>query len=375
MGTDRNGNRDRKWPFLCAALVLLLALAVSFFLDFFLIDISKITDILPEAVRGSIEEILGFFLPSGNKISVTGFGAAETVFRQKGGSFPDSLTRDMRVRIGLLILIPYILILFGTVMLALGRAWSGIVSAVSSVCAAGFQLWSTFRRLPQAFYDLIPEDFLAQTGNAKEAAGVVGLFGELIGNSGITETASKAEEMIDSISPQLFVNIVKNSLGPGWFLLLICGGVLLICSVVLAVRRLSGRKRGKKTSRSAAAREEGRGNPAGADPRGMDPDREYALICEFGEMKGARIPLVPGKPVLIGTDPGQCNLILPAPGVEAVHCLIECGRKYGSYYIQNFSEKGLWDASGEREVPPGGSNVPSGTRIYLGSSDNPVFLE
>lgn len=61
-----------------------------------------------------------------------------------------------------------------------------------------------------------------------------------------------------------------------------------------------------------------------------------------GKYKDALLFMQDCNPLLIGRDLDQCNLILEAPWVSRLHCVVKYDFKAGCYYIQDVSENGTW---------------------------------
>ena len=90
---------------------------------------------------------------------------------------------------------------------------------------------------------------------------------------------------------------------------------------------------------------------------------------------GANLPLREGERIIIGTDPVKCNLILPAVNIDPVHCAVSFRPDEGCYILKDYSEHGIWTATIRKKIVPAGDKVPAGTRIYLGTLDNSLYLE
>lgn len=46
------------------------------------------------------------------------------------------------------------------------------------------------------------------------------------------------------------------------------------------------------------------------------------ILGTEGTFKGASLQLSPGESIVVGRDPGQCNLVLSSPKVSRKHCTI-----------------------------------------------------
>ena len=66
------------------------------------------------------------------------------------------------------------------------------------------------------------------------------------------------------------------------------------------------------------------------------------------EYKGAEFSMEDGKPMVIGRDPGKCNIILSSSRVSRVHCEITYNAQNGTYILKDMSANATYFADVQR---------------------------
>ena len=80
-----------------------------------------------------------------------------------------------------------------------------------------------------------------------------------------------------------------------------------------------------------------------------------------------------GKEIVIGRDPGRCNIVLGGAKVSRAHCVVRYSAKDGCGMVKDISENGISFLDGRRIPKNQYVKVSSGDGIRIGKN-GPVFL-
>ena len=93
---------------------------------------------------------------------------------------------------------------------------------------------------------------------------------------------------------------------------------------------------------------------------------------------GGMIVQLHHQPVQIGRDPATCRLVYQngTPGVSSRHCQVYFDEQEQLFVVTNLnSTYGTFLASGQRIAPNTPVKLPPNSSIYLGETDNTIYLE
>lgn len=85
-----------------------------------------------------------------------------------------------------------------------------------------------------------------------------------------------------------------------------------------------------------------------------------------GKYKDMVIVLQPFEELLIGRDVKKCNIILEAPWVSRVHCIISYDKETSQYQVVDCSENGTFFKNANRLLKRKKQRVVKGTIIEIG---------
>ena len=89
-----------------------------------------------------------------------------------------------------------------------------------------------------------------------------------------------------------------------------------------------------------------------------------------GFFAGKTIELLPGRPMIIGRDPQQAQLVFPAEmsEISRVHCIITYDASSQSFTVEDRSTNGTFFVNGQKIA--GQARLRSGERFYLSEANN-----
>lgn len=106
------------------------------------------------------------------------------------------------------------------------------------------------------------------------------------------------------------------------------------------------------------------------------PASEHCITCVRGEQKGGKFSISAGEEIVLGRDSETANIVVVAPKISRKHCIIRYDSFSNSYYVTDCSTNGTFNAdNGQRLTFGAETNVPCGTMISLGNSDNQFRLD
>lgn len=106
----------------------------------------------------------------------------------------------------------------------------------------------------------------------------------------------------------------------------------------------------------------------------MNQDDMGAIIGEKGHLIGKIIRLRPNQRVLLGRDAAQCDILIKGDMVSRVHCSIQYNGKNRQYTVCDLSSNGILVNQKYMLEKRKETQVPSGSKLYIGSEDNIICL-
>lgn len=99
---------------------------------------------------------------------------------------------------------------------------------------------------------------------------------------------------------------------------------------------------------------------------------EGMLIGVGGALGNRKLPLRAGRKILIGRDPGRCDLVLEDPSISRAHCYVSYNPEKQAYCINDISTYGVYDGYGNQIRKYEDVFLKSGDSIRIGQT-NEVF--
>ena len=100
---------------------------------------------------------------------------------------------------------------------------------------------------------------------------------------------------------------------------------------------------------------------------------EGMLIGVGGALGNRKLPLRAGRKILIGRDPGRCDLVLEDPSISRAHCYVSYNSEKQAYCINDISTYGVYDGYGNQIRKYEDVFLKSGDSIRIGQT-NEVFV-
>lgn len=144
-------------------------------------------------------------------------------------------------------------------------------------------------------------------------------------------------------------------------------GMAWVPGIPAGIKVIRAEGRGKRAARSAKKAEQSAKRIAAV------PGPGSTLRCFGGEYAGASFDLSDGKEIVIGRDPGRCNIVLGGAKVSRAHCVVRYSAKDGCGMVKDISENGISFLDGRRIPKNQYVKVSSGDGIRIGKN-GPVFL-
>ena len=342
----------KKWILsICVILLAVTALSGMFY-PFLTWNTAPLSKIIPEALSESIKSLSAFGYRSKRVIGFAASGVLQAIKEYKGlCPYEDELTLSLWHGVEQMTLLPYAFVLVCLLLSFIPKRWVGISGFLCAMSGSLFTLFSTLFHFPDLIYQAVPHDEIPKT----------------------------------SLSPRLMQKYIAQSLGMGWWLLM--GSLLAMMLVFFIAILVSGASRAAaQKAAKQAADQEGfilTGNKVEGSLE-KEPDAEKAplvhmplgpaVVVEKGLLKGSRYELSLGMRLSIGSDPGQCTLVIPEEGVDPIHCVVSYDFTRKQYHIRDYSGKGI-AVKGYRLDPHRVNLLPGETTVFLGSEKNAIYLE
>lgn len=149
---------------------------------------------------------------------------------------------------------------------------------------------------------------------------------------------------------------------------------LIAAAVLAAVLFLAFRKMPGKVGKTPAASPAPVSNSAPAAAKSAD-DYGYRIQGVSGALEGKRFSVPAGKKTLIGRNPKECGIVLPAdtPGVSGKHCAVWIEK--GAVYLMDLSSShGTFLAPGKRLAANEAVKLQEGDVVWLGGESQSFVL-
>ncbi|MCC8104049.1 MAG: FHA domain-containing protein [Clostridiales bacterium] len=316
-----------KKRYICNALISLVTIILLISMVFAYIVI------IPDKFSGVEKSFLEYItseLDTDGQLSFSAFSLIQGAFitGQAADALESDLLNTLVFQLKIILLLPYILSVLVIAFSIVKPRWSYCVTAGVSLVSPVVLLTYGFLYLPERM-SVILDDLLS--GPVLRLT-----YQILLGNDGAAS----------------FRSIIWKSLGVGYWIIILCSILVTVLSVAAFILT-----RGEET-------EEGQNAAAPSTA---------AILCQFGELSGARIPIDHGEEVKIGQDPSQCNLIASGNGILNLHCMIRFHEEKQNYALVSY---GYTKIEGIGVVENGQfALIEKGTRIFIGNGENPLVLE
>ena len=130
----------------------------------------------------------------------------------------------------------------------------------------------------------------------------------------------------------------------------------------------------KKTAPAAVPAPE----TAGSSGAKSSVSQKTPQLRSMAPQHGGMIVQLHHQPVQIGRDPATCRLVYQngTPGVSSRHCQVYFDEQEQLFVVTDLnSTYGTFLASGQRIAPNTPVKLPPNSSIYLGETDNTIYLE
>ena len=345
-------SKKRKW-ILSASVIIFAAAAVSgMFFPFLTWNISPLSKLIPKALSEAIKSLSVFGYRSKSVIGFSAGGVLEALKNNRGfPSYEDELTASLLRGVAEMTLIPYVFVLVCVAFGFIRKRWAGLCGFLCALSGCLFTVFSALFHFPDLIYQAVPRDEIPKS----------------------------------SLSPRIMQKYIEQSLGTGWWFLL--GSLLSMMLVFFIAMLVSGasREAAQKAAEKAANQERAVITGSPIRPSGeKEPDPKGAplvhmplgpaVVVEKGILKGSRYELNLGMRLSIGSDPGQCTLVIPEEGVDPLHCVVSYDFTRKQYHVRDYSSRGI-AAGGCRLDSRRVNLLPGDTVLLLGSEKNAIYLE
>ena len=110
--------------------------------------------------------------------------------------------------------------------------------------------------------------------------------------------------------------------------------------------------------------------PAAPKPTVAAAVRRSTVSGVSGFFAGKTIELPPGRPMIIGRDPQQAQLVFPSEmsEISRIHCIVTYDAPSQSFTVEDRSTNGTFFVNGQKIS--GQARLRSGERFYLSEANN-----
>ena len=336
----KGNNKIIKWMITSFMLLTAVVILAGGLLPYLQMNISSLVKLLPDVISDIFDDITVLLGSEKGKISFS----ALTLFRVAFGTGNDTVAADLLHSLGIIILIPYVVVVISAIFSLVRRRWSYILSAVFALSGLVIMVISVIKIIPSTIYNAIPTTFQ----NMLTALPVE--FGE-----------------------KILRDFVMKGIGIAWWIGVAGCVVLLGLSIVVAVRKEGDEPAGQQdptgwlnegTSEAALPEFLGQKSDENAEEKEFLIGKNVGISIGFGELNGSEIPLSDGEMITIGSDRNRCNVVTSVKEIESIHCRIKYDMKNEFYQVVDMSKGGVY-VNGRRIVSGKPVLLPPGTILFL----------
>ena len=331
----KGNNKIIKWMITSFMLLTAVVILAGGLLPYLQMNISSLVKLLPDVISDIFDDITVLLGSEKGKISFS----ALTLFRVAFGTGNDTVAADLLHSLGIIILIPYVVVVISAIFSLVRRRWSYILSAVFALSGLVIMVISVIKIIPSTIYNAIPTTFQ----NMLTALPVE--FGE-----------------------KILRDFVMKGIGIAWWML-----GLSIVGLIVAVRKEGDEPAGQQdptgwlnegTSEAALPEFLGQKSDENAEEKEFLIGKNVGISIGFGELNGSEIPLSDGEMITIGSDRNRCNVVTSVKEIESIHCRIKYDMKNEFYQVVDMSKGGVY-VNGRRIVSGKPVLLPPGTILFL----------
>lgn len=339
----KGNNKIIKWMITSFMLLTAVVILAGGLLPYLQMNISSLVKLLPDVISDIFDDITVLLGSEKGKISFS----ALTLFRVAFGTGNDTVAADLLHSLGIIILIPYVVVVISAIFSLVRRRWSYILSAVFALSGLVIMVISVIKIIPSTIYNAIPTTFQ----NMLTALPVE--FGE-----------------------KILRDFVMKGIGIAWWIGVAGCVVLLglsIVGLIVAVRKEGDEPAGQQdptgwlnegTSEAALPEFLGQKSDENAEEKEFLIGKNVGISIGFGELNGSEIPLSDGEMITIGSDRNRCNVVTSVKEIESIHCRIKYDMKNEFYQVVDMSKGGVY-VNGRRIVSGKPVLLPPGTILFL----------
>lgn len=369
--------KQRKWLFSVLAGVCAAAALVALFFEYISIDLTPLFNYIPEALRTGIDAMSEFLGLRSGRISFSGAEVISGLFKGGSAFTSGSVASALRSGIRAMVLIPYLFVLLSLGFAMVRRRWAWISSLGCALAGGLLTFFITLFYFPKIIYEHIEAGLLSGINTLADGAEELQSFADLLGMGEALESFASVREEMTELSRHTLSTMIRNSLGPGFWILMFSFLAFLIVAALALV--LCKDTPVKYPSRKPGVVPE-------FPPRQPGPSAQAtpSVLVETGSMQGALIPFSGSEELCIGRDPGRCSLVMDDPGIDDLHCVIRFDWNTWEYRVRDLSRGGIRCENmpldrHEENILPGGMHIclgNAGNRLYLGDVGNnaPAYI-